>query len=396
MTHSVRVPPVSTLRPERLLAGSVVLWCAFSGCAGTSPDPGVLAQRRFVAGDLSAEQRAAQSERVVGAEAFLVTGQTASARALVEDALRQDPADARARALLGNVLLAEARSEDPPDLFRMREGDGETLWALQHQPDDPVVVRLRGRFLAESGHITAAAEVGEAYLDRVAELPDEDHAEVTLAVAAWCYEIGEEQRALPRLRVAVRRRPGDALAWYRLGDCLLRTADSWRMLREAADAFVRSAQADPADEAARLASVTAASRALNQARREGASEEAPQLADFLIQLAEQAVQAFPSSAAAWHARGVVARQLGREVAHEDWQQALTIDPGHLASLLDLAALRHEQGVYAEATALWQRALAADALRGGLRPGERARLQELVRDAGQVSRQPASQPALRRP
>ncbi len=92
----------------------------------------------------------------------------------------------------------------------------------------------------------------------------------------------------------------------------------------------------------------------------------------------------------------MARQLGREVAHEDWQQALTIDPGHLASLLDLAALRHEQGVYAEATALWQRALAADALRGGLRPGERARLQELVRDAGQVSRQPASQPALRRP
>jgi len=355
-----------------------LLALALCGCGSVSPTPAAMAARTLPAADpgvdVDAVRRDEQAARVL-----LEQRRHAEAMALAERILARDPRSARAHAVLGAALLQQALRSDPPDLGLQNRADGETLTAVTLQPADPVVGLLRASYLADVGHLSAAATAAEAVL---AQSPaDEDPERLALVAAAgeWCYELGEEQRALVHLRALAVARRDDAALHFRLGASLLRTATDANGAIEAAAAFARGAELAPGDDDVQLAVVAAHVRAAEFARSDGKADLASGQLEAAAQVAAAAMTRFEHSAEAAFRAGVVAelRQdpAGASAAYE---RALQRDGDHLGSLLNLASLlAGDPGTAPRARELWRRALVVGARPGGLSAQERARLTALV-------------------
>jgi tetratricopeptide (TPR) repeat protein len=255
---------------------------------------------------------------------------------------------------------------------------------------------MRADFLAEAGHLSAAAATAEAALLRTADAPAADRAAL-LAVAGNCrYELGEERAALPHLQAYFGLQPDDAATAFRIGSCLFRIAAAPEGAKAmevaqinaegAARAFARCAELAPGDADAALAVGAALVRAAElagQRRDLGAPERRRQQEQRWQQAEEQfrrVAEQFPENAEPVFRLGVVAETRGDiPASHQAYLQALDRDRRHLGSLLNLAALLEASGDAAAAVPLLERALAADEARAGLSAAERRRLQQRLRD-----------------
>jgi tetratricopeptide (TPR) repeat protein len=305
-----------------------------------------------------------------------------SAEDTARTALALDPACPRARAALGLALANRGALVDPMPLHLQNQADGETLWAARRDPTDPVVVRLRARFLALVGHYSAAAEVAEAWLS-TARFPLDGDGVALLALAAeWRYELGEERAALRHLRPLVEVRPDDAIAHFRLGSCRLRTATMAAEAIAAVPAFARCAELAPGDADAHRSVGCAQARAAELARQAEGDVAAREHLQAAAGTFTAVAALFPEDAETCFQLGVVREALGDAAAAATaYERALARSADHLGALLNLAALRLAGSAEAAAVAagrqLLQRALEVDAAHGGLSEAERSAVRELL-------------------
>jgi tetratricopeptide (TPR) repeat protein len=382
---------------------------ALAGCAGVSIDPGTADAALVRARPLSPSEQRLADDFVEAAMLAVDRRDFAAAETAARRALALDPRSARALAVSGIAQLAAASRTSPPDLFATNAGEHAMRLAAQIAPDDPFVGWLHAVFLAEIGHLSAAAEVAEQALARAAAAPAAERTALLLTAGTYRYELGEERAALPHLQAYLALRPDDATNSFRLGSCLLRIAAvpqgippssllvAQRQAEAAAAAFRRCAALAPGDEDAALAAATAHLRAAELAdelarefgaerRSQDDAGQARNHRDAARQLLQAAAVAFPASAEPWFRLGVIA-EAGHEAAdaRSAYQQALQRDAGHVPSLLNLAALLDRAGDHEAATELWRRALAVDAARPALSAAERRRLRARLGSADQAPR-----------
>lgn len=367
----------STTRSSGLAA--VLLGAALAACSAASPDPAAMAADELPVLQLDEASAQRAADAAARAVAAVDGGRFGLAEDIASGVLQSAPRQPRARAVLGLCLLQRARAVSPPDLRLMNTGEGETLRAAMLAPTDLVVGRLRASFLAATGHLSAAAAAAESVLTQNQPGDSPDYVALLARCAEWRYELGEEHLALPHLEALTELRPADAVAQYRLGICLLRTAQTAAEATAAAEAFARSGQLAPADEEAHLSVGKAHVRAAelgSGADRDRELEAA--LASFRATAAQFATSAEPSFCV-----GLVLDQLRRQAeAAAAYEAALQRDPAHVGALLDLAQLRlRDPATAAAGRELLRRALAAPAGGGALTPGERGRIEDFLRADG---------------
>jgi tetratricopeptide (TPR) repeat protein len=206
-----------------------------------------------------------------------------------------------------------------------------------------------------------------------------------LALCGECrFELGEERLARPHLRALVELRPDDAIANFRLGICLLRTAADGETVGkqvaralDAAATFQRASALAPGDVDAALAVGRAYARAAEFDAGDGRDQALAQAATAFATAAAK----FADSAEACFCQGVALQGRGQvDAAALAFAEALRRDPDHLGALLDLAALRAAEP--AAAKSLLRRALAlGDRGPQRLSDAERARIETFLRDEG---------------
>lgn len=384
---------------------SVILGLAIAaGCAGVSPRPEAATAATLPQVELSAAQSKRLSELVDTCVQTVVMRRYDEAERAAHSAIAIEPRCARARAVLGMVMLQRARLQDPADLMLANGGEAETRLAEQLAPEDPFVGWMRAVFLAESGHISAAAAAADEALARTTKATPEARAALLGVAGTYRYELGEERAARPLLQEYLSIRPEDAAANFRLGSCLLRIAAVPMGPKEKADliaqnsaddaarAFARSFELAPGDEDAALAVGTAWLRAaeLAEARRDTATRD--QRLEAANKQFEQVATLFPNSAEVMFRLGLTAERRGdRAAAEAAYGKALEREAQHLGALLNFAALledgKGQEGAPAEdprtpqrVRELLQRALEADARRPGLTDSERTRIVKRLKGA----------------
>jgi tetratricopeptide (TPR) repeat protein len=361
---------------------------ALAACAGVSPRP-ELAR----ADSLPDRQRtAAEQQRldaiVAQAVEAVVTRRYEEAERHANAALGLDSRSGRARAVLGMALLQRAKARDPVDLFLANAGEREIVLAQQCAPGDAFVGWLHAVFLAESGHVSAAADAAEAALGRAAAATDDERAALSGIAGTYRYELGEERAALAHLQAYAALRPDDVAATFRIGACLLRIADvtvgptglldAQRSAEAAARAFARCAEKAPGDEDAALAVASAQVRAAELAKERGERAAQGELLLGAQQQLRRVAAAFPRSAEARFRIGVVEElRLAPDAARAAYAEALAIDGAHLGALLNSASLAAASNDAPAAVDFARRALAVDDLARELSAAERRRLVEFV-------------------
>lgn len=331
-----------------------------------------------------------------------------TAEAAARDALAIDPRSARARAVLAIVTLQAAAISDPADSRELLGGELQMRLAQQLAPEDPFVGWMHAVFLAESGHLSAAAAAAEQALPFAATAPGAARVALLRIAGAYRYELGEERAAVPHLQQYVLLRPDDPVARFHLAAALLRLAATpqglppvsllvaQRQAEEAARAFLRCQELMPADAEVAVATVTAhlraeelaierlaklpggQERAEEQQRIAGERDANRQSADSMM---EQALQRFPGSASVQFQAALIAEATpDAELASTCYQRAINLDPAHLPSLLNLAELLVRTGEPAAAAGLLRRALDAPASRRELTNEERKRIEDWLRDS----------------
>lgn len=374
-------------------------------CAGTSVRPETVRAEGISSVQLSADSTRDLGEHVDRAVAAVVRRRYVEAEAEAGAALEIDPRCARARAVLGMVRFQKAALVEPPDLFLAHSGEAELLLAEQIAPTDAFVGWMRAVFLAEAGHMSAAAAAAESALVRCASAPPAERAALLGIAGTYRYELGEERAALPHLQAYVGLRPDDAAASFRVGVCLLRIAEvpmgpeptsllvAQRNAEGAARAFRRCEQLAPGDEDAAMAVGAAALRAAELAEQRGDEATGAERRREAEQQFRDLAARFPASAEPLFRLGVAA-EARRAVAdaREAYAQALQRDPDHLGSLLNLAALHEASGPADPATVrrLLERALQVDSARAGLTEEERRSIEARLRqrgDEGETLRHP---------
>lgn len=377
--------------------GTVVMAVA---CAGVPPSPEQIAAGEPPAVVLTEAQRQRVADLEQQALRQVELGRFELAADAAGDALVLDPRAARARAVAGFARFERSRARGEADLHVEQRADGETLLALRLAPDDPVVGRLRGMFLAGTGHLSAAAAVAESVLTQA---PQGDSRTDLLALAArWRYELGEERLAMVHLHELVPLRPDDAVAWFRLGVCLLRRAavahDAAARLQARDDAlaaeraFVRCVELVPGDLDAHDAAGMALVAAADLERQLG--DDAAVVARLQAAAARfaDAAARFPAAAEPCFRLGVVAEEQQRpEAALAAYALALQRDPDHLGALLNQAGLLladpADPVAVGRAHELLRRALAVADRPGGLSSAERARITALLAAPASADRRP---------
>jgi Flp pilus assembly protein TadD len=251
-------------------------------------------------------------------------------------------------------------------------------------------------FLAESGHMSAAAAAAEEALVRSVDAPPSERAALLGTAGTYRFELGEERAARPHLEAYVRLRPDDSAAQFRLGSSLLSIAKTPQgspppysvaqaEAEAAAVAFARCFQLAPGDEDAALAVATAWIRAAEladlqgkqpkQAERDALYEKA---VTYLQKLAVQ----FPANAEVYFRLGVLAStQQQPKVAHVAYLAALDRNRNHLGSLLNLASLMIADGDVEPAKSLLLRVIAVAGGSGDLTSKERDRIVRWLRESG---------------
>lgn len=251
---------------------------------------------------------------------------------------------------------------------------------------------MQAVFLAEAGHLSAAAAAAEAALARCGDAPAADKAALLGVAGTYRYELGEERAALPHLRAYTGLRPDDAAAQFRLGASLLVVAEtpqgspppyaaSQARAEEAAAAFQRCADLAPGDEDAwcSVANAKLRAAALARLRRDADGAARAAEADALEQQAlahlRGVADRFQASAEARFRLGVVAAQLGElQLAEASYRAALERDATHAGSAINLAGLLAARGQDEEARRLLRQLLRADAPGAEVSPGERRRIE----------------------
>src|SRR5688572_20837512 len=190
-------------------AGSIAL---IVGCAGVSIRPELANADTLPIHELSAPEQQDLTGILHRAIQAVVRRDYAEAEAEALRALDIDPRAARARSVLGMVLLQRANLRDPPDVFELNAGEAEMLLAEQIAPNDAVVCWMRAVFLAETGHLSAAAAAAEAALLRKTSAPAADRTALLAIAGNYHYELGEERAALPHLQAYFGEQPDDATA----------------------------------------------------------------------------------------------------------------------------------------------------------------------------------------
>src|SRR5688572_15005496 len=139
----------------------------------------------------------------------VLTRQYAAAQERALAALDVDPRAARARAVLGmtRLQLAVATESELADHRELQSAEAQMELARQLAPDDPFVGWLHAVFLAESGHMSAAADTAEGALARATTAGEQERAALLGAAGTYRYELGEERAAIPHLRAYVALRP---------------------------------------------------------------------------------------------------------------------------------------------------------------------------------------------
>jgi tetratricopeptide (TPR) repeat protein len=332
--------------------------------------------------NLTALDRAKVDANVGRALQALAVGHFESGEECARTALDLEPRNARARAAFGVCLWQRARQGDPPTLILLNRADGETLHALKRAPKDPVVVRLRATFLAESGHPSAAAALAEQVLAGVSPTADPDVLALLAEVAHWRYELGEEAAAEPHLRALVVLQPKDAEAHYLLGRCMQTTAKTAADAGAAAREFALSAALEPKNLDCWLAVAGAWLGAAGFARQAGDEAARTQALQAALASLDAASKEIPA-AALQHGRGVVLEALDRlDEAQKSYEAALQLDSAYIPALLNLAALHAAAAARdplqkAAAERLLRQALALDGAGGTLTSDERTRIQQFL-------------------
>ncbi|HEX5054651.1 MAG TPA: tetratricopeptide repeat protein [Planctomycetota bacterium] len=361
---------------------------AIASCSGVSLRPEVASREQPAVVQLTDAERADLAAHVDRAVDAAVRRRYVEAETEANAALGIDPRAARARAVLAMVLLQRAKLQDPPDSFAANAGETESLLAERLAPKDAFVGWMRAVFLAEAGHMSAAAAAAEAALARTTAAPAAERAALLGAAGTYRYELGEERAALPHLQAYVGLRPDDASATFRIGWCLLRIAEvpegpngplvAQQRAEAAAKAFARCVELAPGDEDAALAVGAAYLRAAELAGKRkdfAVRDERRTQADR--QFREVAAR-FPGNAEAMFRLAVLAEHDGQLAeARAAYEQALQRDPRHLGSLLNLAAMHDADGHHVEAEALLTRALRA-AEPAQLTAEERSRIEQRLR------------------
>ena len=363
-----------------------------AACAGVAPNPASVSVDSLPVRKLDDQARNACVERESEAVAAVVSRDYSAAAAAAERALALDPRSARGHAVLGMVAFDRASAVEPVDYYELRRGEALMALAQQLGPYDAFVGWIRAVFLAESGHLSAAAVAAEQALERCIDAPAADQAALLGIAGTYRYELGEERAAFPHLQAYTSLRPRDATAHFRLGASLLvmsktpqgvpppyRQAQSYA--EQAVDAFRRCAELAPGDEDAWLSIAAAQLRAAELARLKRAggaverAREAAQLEQQALDHLTAVTERFADSAEARFRLGVVAAQLGRaEVARAAYEAALSRDPVHAGSLMNLAAAAIAREDVDAARLLFERLLVADDQRGELTGDERQRVE----------------------
>ena len=384
------------------VAGLGPLPFVLAACAAVAPRPDQTRVDDLPVRSLSVAERQQCDEHVARAVDAVVRRHYGDAGREAKLALDLDSRAARARAVLGMVLLQSAAEQDPPELFLLRSAEVEIERARLLAPDDAFVGWMRAVFFAETGHVSAAAEAAEQALAASAGAPPAERAALLGVAGTYRYELGEERAALPHLQEYAALRPDDATAFFRLGAChatraalpqgvapaSLQTAR--RDAEAAARAFARCFELAPGDEDAALAVSAALLRAAELAdeladvvaadavraeHRQAAAEHRRAAAEHLNGLAER----FPDSAEPRFRLGVIAADAGQpERARAAYAAGLERDPGHAGCLMNLAAATAEAGDTDAARALLHRLLAVDDGRPVLTRDERRRIERWLR------------------
>lgn len=376
----------------RLCSSLLCLFLALVSCGGVAARPGSLLASDLPMPDLDEEQTRRAADQLAQAIAAVVERDYPAAREAALASLNLNPRSARARAVLALTQLQQAMAQDPSDHVRAQEAEANMLLADQLEPADPLVGWAHAVFLAEAGHMSAAAERAEVALTRAPNTTDRERAALLGIAGTYRYELGEDRVALPHLRAFVELRPNDAAAWFRLGGALLHVAavpddipqKSLQTARghaeAAARAFARSSDLAPNDHEAAVSIAAAFWRAAQLAAEQGDDEgielakvHRATAANHLRTVAER----FPTNAEAWFLLGVMAEH-GKDAPESTrcYEQALARDPHHVGAQLNLAAMRatNEPEI---AKAMWRRLLASDAQHPKLTATERRRLRKLV-------------------
>ena len=299
---------------------------------------------------------------------------------LANAVLKRDPRAARARAILGRVLLTRALREVPPELLAMEEVEGELLLARRLDPSDSEVLLFYSQFLEADGHISLAVEVlGELLAG------EPEHIGGLRGASRLQFELGKERAARPLLERLVALDSQDSDALYRLAHCRLELAESLargdvtatdppatdglatdlsttdemaRALFQQAAADFQAYQLLVSDEIlGHLGEVRALLRAAELIEGEQ-PQQALEEFEAVIDLLNRAIARDPNSPVPSHARGAVLVHLGRLAeARTVFEGALRLDPAYLPTLLDLARLLDTLGEKELAKNLCRRALA---------------------------------------
>lgn len=314
---------------------------------------------------------------------------------LARQVLAKNPRSAKARAILGMVILQRAAREAPMDLYGARAGEYEMELARQLDPESVFVGWMHAEFLAESGHMSAAAAAAEEALGSSATATVAERAGLLGAAATYRYELGEERAARPHLEAYVALRPDDSKALFRLGSSLLTIANTpqgspppyvtaQRDAEQAAEAFRRCYTLAPGDVDAAIAMSTAWVRAAELADLQGNAEERDALRDRAgAHLAELAAK-FPKNAEVQFCIGALAELQARpKVAQAAYVASLDRDDDHLGSLMNLAALVAADGKLDSARSLYARLLAAPKAQVSLTRRERQRIERWLLDAAKA-------------
>ncbi|MGK0299592.1 MAG: tetratricopeptide (TPR) repeat protein [Planctomycetota bacterium] len=373
-------------------------------CSAVSPDPSKATIDDLPVVALDDGQVAVCTGLEGSAVDAVVRRRYEEAEAFASRALAINPRSARARAVLAMVKLQMASRQRPSDWFAVRAAEVEMELAQQLSPKSAFVGWMHAVFLAESGHMSAAAAAAEAALVRSADAPISERAALLGTAGTYRYELGEERAARPHLEAYISLRPDDSAAHFRLGSCLLSIAKTPQgspppysvaqaEAEAAAVAFSRCFQLAPGDEDAALAVATAWIRAAELAdlqSKQAKQVERDALYDQAVTYLKELAVQFPANAEVYFRIGVLASmQKQPEAAHVAYLAALDRDRNHLGSLLNLASLMIADGEVEPAKSLLLRVIAAEGISDGLTGKERERIVRWLRESGAAATKPAA-------
>jgi tetratricopeptide (TPR) repeat protein len=273
------------------------------------------------------------------AQRALDNGDLAPAVDAIDEALEQNPRDARSLALRGLIQQARARRENPPDLWLLESAETDLLRAIQVDPKDADVRHALGQFYLADGHQEAALKVFEEVL-----AIDGFHRRTLETCSRVRYERGEERMALDLLINLHRVWPqAEAMTWYRRAQCHLRVALSLdaQAARQRSDelgyalrAFREYRQLSPEDSDGLLGEAFTRARLLAERK-----PPPPDELEAIVALYVEAQGRRPRVAEPSFQAGVLLEDHGQPSRAQDfYAKALAADPDHVPSLLNLARL----------------------------------------------------------